>query len=778
LRRACTALSRRACIVLAAGLTLGAVLAGTASTTSSASTASSASSASTASSASSASTASSASASKAAGPARSGQASGSPVSVTVTHMTPQWATPKARITVTGTVTDLSKDPITDLSVLLEASSQPFASAATLQSYLGDPYEPSGSQLMGHRAIPGTLQPGQSATWSIRFQAKAAGMTTFGVYPLTAVVNADVPGSAAPALNYGFTLLPYIPARHTADAHSIPASTQVAWVLPLIDSPLIALPGHRDCSGPQAAALGRSLEPGGRLASLLAAGVEYGKQDQLTWAVDPALLSDVRSLSHCANVPGAAKAAASWLTTLRTATAGAQLFATPYGDVDPGLISQRHSLDVQRAFTIGSDVATAILHRNLKPPAASAAADATPSITTMEWPPDGTAEYSTVENMAGVDDVQSVLLSSSVNSGSGTSFLTDNGIGGLDHVLLYSDALNRLLGSATTAPGSEFATAQDFLAVTALLAQQDPAAPIVVAPPQRWQAPGGLAATVLAETHKAPWLKSATLAGLESHATRKLTLPDSPGARAFSRPVLRELSSIDSQIDQLAGIENTETQSFGEAAAALESSAWHSLSRRKQLAMSSQLLAFLQHQEHGVSLVVTPRVTLGGLKGDVSVGIDSSLGYPITVRLSWSFDQPPDGGSLRLSQQPSGPITVAPYGQQPVKLRVDASQVGSTTITLRLLSGQGSKPLPASTAVTVQATQFGNLAMIILAAALGLFVIASGIRAARRGHPSPPDDSGAPGQLDRDADLPAQEPAETDTVVPEHSELGTAGTSGL
>jgi hypothetical protein len=766
LSRACTALSRGACIALAAGLTLAAVLAGTASTASSASTASTASTAGSARASKTASTAST---------ARSGQTSGSPVSITVTHMSPQWATPKSRITVTGTVTDESKDPITDLSVLLEASSQPFASAATLQSYLGDPYELSGSQLMGHRAIPGTLEPGRSATWSIQFRAKAAGMTSFGVYPLTAVVNADVPGSAAPALSYDFTLLPYIPAKHTADAHSIPASTQIAWALPLIDSPLIALPGHRDCSGPQVAALGRSLEPGGRLASLLAAGVEYGKLDQLTWAVDPALLSDVRSLSHCANVPGAAKAAANWLTTLRTATASEQLFATPYGDVDPGLISQRHSLDVQRAFTVGSDVATGILHRDLRPPTTSAAA--TPSITTMEWPPDGTAEYSTVENMAGVDHIQSVLLDSSVSSGSGTSFLTENGIGGLDHVLLYSGTLNRLLGSATTAPGSEFATGQDFLAVTALLAQQDPGAPIVVAPPQRWQPPAGLAATVLAETHDAPWLKPATLAGLESHATRKLTLPDSPGARAFSRPVLRQLSSIDTQIDQLAGIETTETQSFGEAAAALESSAWRGLSRRKQLAMSNQLLGFLEHQEDGVSLVVTPRVTLGGLKGDVSVGIDSSLGYPITVRLSWSFAQPPDGGSLRLSQQPPGLITVAPYGQQPVKLRVDASQVGSTTITVRLLSRQG-KPLPASRVVTVQATQFGNLAMIILAAALGLVVIASGIRAARRGQPSPPDGSGESGQLDRDAERATQEPAETDTVVPEHSELGTAGTSGL
>ena len=69
-------------------------------------------------------------------------------------------------------------------------------------------------------------------------------------------------------------------------------------------------------------------------------------------------------------------------------------------------------------------------------------------------------------------------------------------------------------------------------------------------------------------------------------------------------------------------------------------------------------------------------------------------------------------------------------------------------------------------------------MIILAAALGLFVIGSGIRAARRGRASPPDSTGESGQLNEDAEPTSQDAAGTDTVVPEHSELGTAGTSGL
>ena len=120
------------------------------------------------------------------------------------------------------------------------------------------------------------------------------------------------------------------------------------------------------------------------------------------------------------------------------------------------------------------------------------------------------------------------------------------------------------------------------------------------------------------------------------------------------------------------------------------------------------------------------------------------------------------------------------GQEPVRIRVEAAQTGSTLLSVRLLTRQFA-PLPSSGAdqsVTVQATQFGNVAMIILAAVLGLFVIASAIRGARRRDLPPPGDSGAAGPPDPDAAQGSAIQPEPDTVVPERSELGTAGTSGL
>jgi hypothetical protein len=694
---------------------------------------------------------------------RAGQGPQSPVSVTITGMSPQWATAKATITVTGTVTNVSKDPITDLSVQLDASDQAFSNPTEFESYLAAP-EQAGSAVASPHEISRALRPGQSAGWRISFRAKAAGLTAFGVYPVTAQVNADVAGSLSPALNYAFTFLPYLPAKHGQYAKTSPAGDEIAWVWPLIDSPLTGLPGKRDCAGSQVSALHASLAANGRLDGLLAAGRQYTSQDKLTWAVDPALLTDARSLARCPDAPGAAGSATKWLATVRTATSGQQLFATPYADVDLSLISH-HAGDVNRAFTKGASVAGKILDRDLSPASGS-------PVTSMAWPSEGIAPLGVVSDLAGRDGIQSILVNDqSVTSGPGAAFLTENGVGNWMHVLLYSDTLSTLLAKAT----STFAASQEFLAVTALMAQQDPASPIVVAPPRRWQPPAGLAATVLRDTAAAPWLKPVSLATLAAHATSKdLTLPVSTaGAGSFRHQVLRKLDQIDAAISQLNEIQGTED--FYLASTALESSAWRS-QPAEQLAQLQLLLTDLQQQESGVKLVAAKRVTLGGLKGNVQVSIDNSLNYPVNVQIGPQISQPP-GGGFRAVQQPSGVITVPPNGQQPVTIHVSATQVGTTTIRLRLLS-EGGKPLAASSPVRVevQATQFGNIAMIILASVLGLFVLGSAIRGARRSQPSAsPDNSGDPGHADEDAEHGSQEAPGTDTVIPERTELGTAGT---
>ena len=576
---------------------------------------------------------------------------GSLVSVAITGMTPQWATPKSTVTVKGTVTNTSKESLTDLFVLVDASNSGVSSASALTQYLAQPYQLAYNQVTKQQRIPGTLKPGQSAHWALSFKAKAAGLTTFGVYPLTAQVNADV-GTLPPTLGRAYTFLPYVPAKHTKYAKSVPARKQIAWVWPMIDDPLISRPGQRVCSGGQVTALAASLAPGGRLASLLAAGSQYAAQDQLTWVVDPALLEDVRSLSHCQKAPGVAKTASKWLASFQVGTKTQPMFATPYADVELTLIGQHHSADVQRAFApIGRNLAGQILDRDLNSTGHGS------QITGTVWPPSGTADSSTLRTLAAKENVQTLLLNDDlVDSGPGDAFQTENGVGGTARVLLYSGELNSLLGATTHHSGSGFAAAQDYLAETALLAQSHASAAIIVAPPRRWAPPAGLATDLLARTAQAPWLQPVPLQSLDPRPARMLTLPAAiPSAERFSRKVVRQFAVVDDLINQISAIQAT-NQHFYLASTALESSAWHGLSQQKQRARISPLVTYLHAQQGGVSVRVTSRVILGGLKGIVPVLIDNRLDYPVKVRVALRWQQPP-GGGLKVSP-PGGPGATA------------------------------------------------------------------------------------------------------------------------
>jgi hypothetical protein len=69
------------------------------------------------------------------------------------------------------------------------------------------------------------------------------------------------------------------------------------------------------------------------------------------------------------------------------------------------------------------------------------------------------------------------------------------------------------------------------------------------------------------------------------------------------------------------------------------------------------------------------------------------------------------------------------------VKVKASSIGSTTVSLRLLAPDG-QPLPgAPVNMTVQSTQLGTVTLVVLAAALAVFMIASASRAIRRGRAS-------------------------------------------
>ncbi|HSR85310.1 MAG TPA: DUF6049 family protein [Streptosporangiaceae bacterium] len=701
------------------------------------------------------------------------------LSIVITGMTPQWARPRSTVTLSGTLRNNSKTPVSQLTVQLYGSSTPVAYMAQLQGDASQQYTLAPAQLPGATwQATAPLAPGASADWSIRVPASAFSMTAFGVYPLAAQAQ-----QFGTRLATATTFLPYEPDPKGTYARSRPTPAKIAWLWPVIDSPLLDQRWQDDCSGPQASALVQSLGQNGRLGALVRAG---SADQEITWVIDPAVLANVRTLTTCqGSEPRWAKAASAWLTTLKDDTSGRPLTVTPYGDPNvTALITVGRANDVSTSFNLGRSIAEGILNPpDLTRSGTAGTATSPAAASGIAWSAAGVPGYHTLENLA-ADGVRTLVLSSSAFPGAQYSVLkTLNGGGGCGPggcymtALLASQSLTQLLGSQSSAPGSAFATGQLFLAETALLAQQQvPAQPIVVAPPPRWAPSGPLAAGLLADTESAPWLRQVTLASLASARHIPIVLnsnwpPDSVGLSRITRPELHKLLVLEREIRQLQNIRARPDPGLFLAVSALESSAWQGGPAATPDAMLATVAGRIDVEQRGVRIIAERRITLGGLKGSVPVSIDNGLGYAVRVQLQLQYSQ---ATGVRIAADPPGLITVPPHQTQTIRLKVQSAQTGSTTVTMLLASKRGD-PVSVPLRMTIQATRVGILGMIIFAAALGVFLIASAARALRRGHAGASGDKPAADAADGDHDRAGSaDPAGADTVNAERAELGAVG----
>src|ERR1019366_8387552 len=285
-----------------------------------------------------------------------------PVSVVINSVSPGYAPPGRTVTVSGWVTNASTAPIPGLSIQLSLDSQPFSSRDALQSYASG---------------------GSASTLSAKPRPDRLQVTAFGVY----AVSAEAENSIGATLDTSRTFLPYWPGKRGLD----PARQEIAWIWPLIDQPRQAA-----CPGLVNDGLAAGLAAGGRLGVLLAAGQPYADAAHLTWAIDPALLADARTMSSPYPVGGkgdctgaarpASRAASSWLSRLKSATRGQQVFVTPYADVDAvGLVHGALNSDLNRAFTEGRSVAGTILGRDFEPGRTVAARGDAKALNGLAWP---------------------------------------------------------------------------------------------------------------------------------------------------------------------------------------------------------------------------------------------------------------------------------------------------------------------------------------------------------------------------------------------------------
>ena len=675
---------------------------------------------------------------------RTDQADSRSLNLAVDSVSPQWAGPNSTITVSGTLTNDTGSPIPNFQVELLTSDQHFTSPSQMDAYsdgsdgLTSFPEPAGETVYNSAR---TLHTGTTVRWTASFTAAEAGyeLNGFGVYPLQAAVISTSSGSYGSTLATVQTFLPYWQSSQS------PERVSVSWVWPLID-----VPQQGPCDDTLATnALSDDLQPSGRLGRLLSTGLKWQATSDLTWAVDPALLSDASMMTEPYKVGGdsgctgttamrANAAAGNWLTQLRTGTANKPMFVTPYADVDISALAHA-GLDasLQSSYALGESVARKELDR---PFGANGAGTGDAGAPSLAWPAGGTADASVLTALADSTDAKTVLLSSAeLPNSSSTITSVTTGIGSQMQVLLANSALTSTLGSASagSSAGTQFAAEQDFLAQTAMFAAEYPSVAgrsVVVAPPARWDPSAAEANTLLSMTANAPWLRPTTLSSLASSSvTTDKTDPQQslPGDQVSSAELSGDyLDQVKSVNTNLALYENLLSQpskgmlqSLQGALAVTESSAWRGDGAARGASTLSYLSNFLRDSEQKVTIITGKKVLLAGASGDTPVSVKNGMNAPVQVAVSVTV---PKGSPLKVGTDGKfhSLITVPAGKTGTVRLPVSSSAISTTTMQLQLVTRNGSPLTWTTQTLSVQATRYGRALLILIGAALGVLVLTS------------------------------------------------------
>src|SRR5215475_8203131 len=686
--------------------------------------------------------------------------------IAITSMTPTIARPKGKIAVSGIIANPADAPLAGLSVRLWSSNIPMASRPSMSSYLaGQPDAPLAAPVPGALlTLPSRVPAHDTQSWSLTMSVTRVGMRTFGAYPLAAQLT----GSGT-ELDVARTFLPFWPRKPAARSVK---PLNIGWVWPLVD-----VPQRGACPALRTNNLAGSVAPGGRLATLLAAGQSAdGRNAQLTWAIDPALLSDVSVMKAPYRV-GAREdctggkseppshSADGWLSEVKAVTGQQDFFVTPYADVDVAAMAHRglNSL-LTYAFNDGYAAARQILNRTQRA--------TPPDVGKMAWPAGGVADYGVLEELAAHQQISTLILDSRLMPASPpvsytptAATTTPNGVGGQMNVLLADHGLSDILAlrrnqipGVTPAPtampaylrsqireAAAFGKEQLLLAETAMIASERPGASraVVAAPPSRWDPSPGLVAGLLEETVDTPWLRPVTLASLAATPPPGSPVRRQPplhqvGAGELSGSLLHQVrDDLTVQVHLLDSILGARGRGYlSTAVDAVESSAWRGGKRdqRPAAALLRRELAFVEAQLRQVKIVGSPRVTLGGKAGDVPVSIRNNLPDQVTVQ-------------LKIGVLPADQIVIGHYksvikvpgrSQVTVRVPVQAAAAGSKALSLSLTTPEGAALPGKPVSLTVTATHFGTLAIVIISVALVVFVLSAAARAIRRGGPQDGD----------------------------------------
>jgi hypothetical protein len=671
---------------------------------------------------------------------RSSAADTHTLAISITGMTPTTAGPDSTVTVKGTLANRTGAPVSGIDVQASTSTSWFTYAAEMTEFtdgLSADTSPLPLQSAGQAyQVTGTVPNGATVRWAVSFPAAAFYVfhEQFGVFPIQ--VQATAAGTTYSAA--ARTFLPFWPGGAAATQ---PKGLQVAWVWPLIDTPQ-----QSACSQTLATSeLAGSVASGGRLSTLLDAGSAWSADDDLTWAIDPALLSDVSVMTRPYFTHGNAscsersrerpsQAAANWLTKLGTSVAGQSAFLTPYANVDVAALSHSNlDRNIGAAYRLGATVAGQILPNTF---GKNGTGTGDGSLLKAAWPADGSADAGVLTSLATAGGIGTVVLSGS--DGEDALAKTVSGVGTKMSLLLANSGITSLLGTASAkpTPSGQFALTQDFLAQTAMIAAEFPSTErsLVVAPPTGWNPSAAEANALLSITHSAPWLHPT---GMSTLATAAANLPSTTQVPAkqvshseLSDDYLGKVATVQGSLsvfkDLLYRPPARQVDSLDAALAVLQSSAWRGQGSPGGWLAMGLLSSYLQDSEKKVQMIASKKILLAGQSGETPVSVQNDLEWPIQVQVTAIT---PPGSQLQVGDF-NRLLRVAAEKSNTTRIPVHSAMIGTATVQLQLATQNGS-PLGTAQPLSVEVTRFGRSLLLLIGGALGILVLTSAYRLRRK-----------------------------------------------
>ncbi|CAM5626868.1 hypothetical protein GCM10010329_21190 [Streptomyces spiroverticillatus] len=711
------------------------------------------------------------------------------VDVSLNSVTPAAPVKGDTVTLSGTVTNKGRTPVTEAHIGLRVGSRLSGrtqlDTAADRTGFTEGTEP--EELETYVVKVPELAPGISADFSLAVPVDKLDLDDPGVYQLGVTLSGKTKGnSTEQVLGAERTFLPW-------QSGQTKKKTQFTYLWPLISTTrLSAETGSDEQQTPvfENDDLAKELAPGGRLEQLVSLGDELS----VTWVIDPDLLATVEAMvkgytvkdKESGNkVPGSQEnrnVAKNWLNSLEKAVKDQKVVALPFADPDLASLAHRGkkvpgSLNqLQRATEAAAITVDSILH--VKPS------------TDFAWPVDGAIDPAIV-NAATSAGAHNVIARSDSLSEQGKLLYTPTAARpiGAGRTAVVADARlsTAFQGDMSKAENATLAV-QQFLAHTlALTLQDEDKQRSIVVAPQRMPSVTQVhaMASALRALSAGRWtqpldLEAAAKVKPDPAATTKVpgyaAYPDKLRDRELPTSAFETIKTTQQKLDQFKVVLTRPERvvpPFGNAINREMSTSW----RGKDTAASAyreDVQDYLLALTKEVNLIEKSTATLSGRSATIPVTVQNKLVQDVdhlVLRLRSTMPTRLKLGEGDGQAETKVPIKVRGGHSQSVKIPTTANANGKVQVVAQLFT-EDNTPYGPPMQFTVKVNEVTPTIMLVIAGGVLLLVLA-GIkmysqrkRAAARGEA--PEDG-----TDQDED-PEQPSDPTTDTGPESGEPKATG----